>query len=117
MARTQIPVTDITRLGVAGPTLVPADITNGHYFDNPGGNVFIEAISSTFPVNFTVLTGLVIEDEWAVADTLCTVSQANTSYYFGKFPANIFNVGGEDTSVYIDPAVSAVLQFRAWRAQ
>lgn len=117
MSRVQIPVTDITRLGVVGPTLVSADITNGHFFDNPGGNVFIEAISSTVPVSFTVLSSLIIENEWAVADTLCTISQANTSYYFGKFPANIFNVSGSDSSVYIDPAVSAVLQFRAWRAQ
>lgn len=117
MTRVQIPVTDITRLGVVGPTLTPADITNGHFFDNPAGNVFIEAISSTFPVSFTVRTALVIENEWAVADTLCTVSQANTSYFFGRFPANIFNVGDSDTSVYLDPAVSAVLQFRAWRAQ
>ena len=115
MARITLPVTDITRIITAPPAAYTSTGTDGFKFDNSSGDVFLEVISSTTAQQFTVQTGLVVENEWAVADTLATVSNANTTYYLGPFPQNIYNQDTTNNEVYVDPAVGAVLQFRAWR--
>lgn len=115
MARVTLSVTDITRIITAPPALYTATGSDGFKFDNSSGDVFLEVISSTTAQQFTVLTGLVIDDEWAVADTLATVSNANTTYFLGPFPQNIYNQDTVSHETYVDHAVGAVLQFRAWR--
>ena len=115
MARLTLPVTDISRLISTPPALFTATGTDGFKFDNSGGNVFLEIISSTTAQQFTVKTGLVVDNEWPVADDLVTISNAATTYYYGKFPTNIYNQPDETGYVYVDHAVSAVLQFRAWK--
>jgi hypothetical protein len=115
MARVTLPVTDITRLLVAAPAMYAATGSDGFKFENGSGDVFLEVISSTTAQQFTVLTGLVIDNEWAVADTLATVTQAAQTYMIGPFPQNIYNQDTVDNEVYVDHAVGAVLSFRAWR--
>lgn len=115
MARITLSVTDITRIITAPPALYDSTGVDGFKFDNSSGNVFLEVISSTTGQEFTVLTGLVVDNEWAVADTLASVSEANTTYYLGPFPQNIYNQDTVNNEVYVDPAVGAVLSFRAWR--
>ena len=115
MARIQLSVTDISRILTAPPSLYTATGTDGFYFDNSSGDVFLEAISSTTAQQFTVLTGLVVDGEWSVADDLVTVSNASTTYFYGKFPGNIYNQPDGTNQVWVDHSVSAVLQFRAWR--
>ncbi len=115
MARVTLSVTDITRILAAPPSLYTSTGVDGFKFDNASGNTFLEVISSTTAQQFTVLTGLVVDNEWAVADTLATVSNASTTYFLGPFPQNIYNQDTVDNQVYVDPAAGAVLQFRAWR--
>lgn len=115
MARITLPVNDVTRAIVALPSLITATGAEGLVFNNPGGNVFLEVISSTTGQQFTVLTGLILESQWAVADTLATITGANTTYYIGSFPPNIYNQDTVNNQIYVDHAVNAVLQFRAWR--
>ena len=115
MARITLPVTDIERILNTPPALFTATGSDGFKFDNSSGDVFLEVISSTTAQSFTVLTGLVLENEWPVADDLVNVSNAATTYYYGKFPQNIYNQPDEAGYVYVNHAVNAVLQFRAWR--
>jgi hypothetical protein len=115
MARITLPVTDISRIITSPPALTTATGAEGLKFANASGDVILEIISSTISQSLTIETGLVIESEWAVADTLANISNANTTYYLGPFPQNIYNQDTVDNLVYIDHAVNAVLQFRAWR--
>ena len=115
MARITLSVTDISRILSAPPALYTATGTDGFYFDNASGDVFLEVISSTTAQSFTVLTGLVVDNEWAVADDLVNVSNASTTYFYGNFPQNIYNQPDGSNQVWVDHDVSAVLQFRAWR--
>lgn len=115
MARPTLSVTDINRIITAPPALYTATGTDGFKFNNASGDVIIEVISSTIAQQFTVVTGLVLDQTWAVSDTLASVSNANTTYYLGPFPQNIYNQDTVNNEVYVDHAVSAVLQFRAWR--
>jgi len=114
MPRVTLSVTDISRILTPAPALYTSTGTAGFKFENASGDVFLEVISSTTAQQFTVLTGLVLDNEWAVADTLATVSNASTTYMIGPFPQNIYNQPSS-TEVWVDPAVGAVLQFRAWR--
>jgi len=115
MARITLSVTDISRILTTPPALYTSTGTDGFKFDNSSGDVFLEIVSSTTAQQFTVQTGLVLEGEWNVVDDLVTVSNANTTYYMGPFPQNIYNQDTTSNEVYVDPAVGAVLQFRAWR--
>lgn len=115
MARTTLSVTDISRIITTPPALLNATGLDGIKFNNASGDVFLEIISSTTGQQFTVLTGLVLDNLWNVSDTLATISNANTTYYLGPFPQNIYNQQDGTNDVYIDHAVNAVLQFRAWR--
>lgn len=115
MARLTLPVTDISRILAAPPSLFTATGSDGFKFNNASGDVFLEIVSSTTAQQFTVLTGLVLDDLWDVSDTLVSVSNANTTYYLGPFPQGIYNQEDGSNEVYVDHAVSAVLQFRAWR--
>ncbi len=115
MARIELSVTDIERIMNTPPALFTATGTDGFKFDNTLGNTFLEIISSTTAQSFTVKTGLVVDNEWPVADDLVNVSNAAETYFYGSFPQNIYNQPDEAGMVYVDHDVSAVLQFRAWR--
>jgi hypothetical protein len=115
MARLTLPVNTITRTLTAPPALFTATGPDGFQFDNTTGRVFLEVVSSTTGQQFTVQTGLVLENEWSVVDTLVNVSAASTSYFIGPFPQNIYNQDYVSNLVYVDHATSAVLQFRAWQ--
>lgn len=114
--RLQLPVTDISQINL---TLPPGmyTVTNniGFYFDNSHGKVLLEVISSTTGQQFTVLTGLLINNEWAIADDLVNVSNANTRYFLEPYPRNIYNQPGGTNQIYVNHAINAILQFRAWR--
>src|SRR5574342_426742 len=104
MARINILINLIGRSITLPPSWVKATGAEGMIFSNNDGNIFLEVMSSTTAQQFTVLTGLVLENElsipeFAVADTLAVVSNANQTYPFGSFPPNIYNQPGT-TNVY-----------------
>lgn len=120
MARINIPINLIGRSITLAPSWVTATGAEGLIFSNNDGHIFLEVISTTTAQDFTVQTGLILQNElgvyeFAVADTNATISLANQSYMFGAFPPNIYNQPTNTTNVYIDHAVGAVLQMRAWK--
>lgn len=116
MARINIPVNDIGRNITLPPSWVTATGSEGMIFTNTGGNVFLEVLSSTTGQSFNVITGLVVDNEWSVSDDLINVSNANEIYKIGIYPANIYNQPSTQ-QVHINHSASAILQFKAWRAQ
>jgi hypothetical protein len=119
MARIPLPVNLIGRNITLPPSWVTATGAEGLIIAGNDGRIFIEVMSSTTAQAFTVQTGLALNNEFSipefsVADTNATVSNANTEYKFGPFMPTIFNQPSTQ-DVYIDHAISAVLQFRAWK--
>lgn len=117
MARINIPVNNIGRNITLPPSWVTATGAEGMVFTNLGGNVLLEVMSSTTGQSFNVVTGLVVDNEWSVADDLVNVSNANETYKLGPYPTNIYNQQDGSFQVYINHSVSAILQFKAWRLQ
>jgi len=101
MARGSIPVTAITRAGVAPPAETNGDATNNHTVNNDGKVIILVRNSNgastartvTFRVNKTV-------DGQAVASRAVSIP-AGASRYFGPFPVETY---GEDLLVDVDNA-------------
>ena len=117
MTRIEIPVNNIGRNITLPPSWVTATGSEGMFFVNQGGNVLLEVISSTTGQSFNVITGLIVDNEWTVADDLVNVSSADEVYKLGPYPTNIYNQLDGSLRVYIDHSASAILQFKAWRLQ
>lgn len=111
MPRGTIPVTTVTRSGVAPPTQTDADATNKHEMTN-NGRTIIEIVSSDAgpqTVEFEIPSGAV--DGQAVTPKSVAVP-AGATRITGPFPAGIYNqTGGK---LYVDPSVSTSLKFRAY---
>jgi hypothetical protein len=90
MARGTLPLTQITRDGVAAAAEVNGDATNGHQVTNDelvillvrNSNGASTARTITFETPGTV-------DSQAVADRTKSIP-AGTSQYFGPFPVNVY---------------------------
>lgn len=113
--RYEIPVHNIDRMLITNPP--PAyfsDSNIGFFFNNIGGDVYLEVFSSTISQSFTIQTEKIIDYEWHLEDVVYFVSNADTKYFIGPFPERIYDQPNT-TNVFVDHAVDAVLQFRAWR--
>lgn len=82
-----IPLTEITRAGVAPPTAVTGDTVNGHYFVNDGAAILTVAnsLGSTGTVTI-VLPNLY--DGQAVASRAVTIPANAVEHKIGPFPVS-----------------------------
>jgi hypothetical protein len=112
MARTVIPVTTISRAGVAPPSQTASDHSNGMYVAQNNGHVIFEIISTdagTQTVGFA-LPGT--PDGQAIADRTITLSAGGTAIC-GPYPPTYYNQ--TDGSLNINPSVNTTLKFRAYK--
>lgn len=85
MPRTAVPVTQITRAGVAAPTETNGDPTNNHTIPN-NGKMFLLVRNSGSTVARTVTLRLPgLTDGQAITPRTVSVAQS-TSRYIGPFP-------------------------------
>lgn len=112
MARVNVPVTVISRSGVAPPAQTNADSANGHYISLNDGTVWIEIVSSDAGAQTVAfkLPGLV--DGQALADKVVSVAAGATAIA-GPFPISSYNQS--DGSLWFNPSVSTTLKFRAYK--
>jgi hypothetical protein len=90
MARVQIPVTTLSRAGVAPPAQTNADATNNHLFVN-NGSTWLEIVSSdagSQHVDFSLVTQTV--DGVTVPPKTVTIA-AGATVLVGPWPANLYN--------------------------
>lgn len=112
MARVNVPVTTISRSGVAPPAQTNADSVNGHFISQNDGTIWIEIVSSdagSQTVAFK-LPGTI--DGQAIADKVVTVAAGATAIV-GPFPVSSYNQS--DASLWFNPSVSTTLKFRAYK--
>lgn len=110
MARVAIPVTEITRAGVAPPAQTDADSSNNMEFTNDG-DTFLEIVSSdagSQTVEFLIATEV---DDLSVTPRSVTVAAGDT-VLVGPFTAVYDQTGTK--LVYVNPSVSTTLKFRAY---
>lgn len=111
MARVQIPVTTVTKSGVAQPAQTTGDSVNGHYFLNDGTTILEIVSSDAGSQTVTIQTSKTV-DGYALADQTVTMA-AGTTQYVGPFTTGTFNQSGS-TQVYVDTTVSTTIKFRAF---
>lgn len=112
MARGTIPVTTITRAGVAPPSQTTANATDKHKIAANDGRTIIEIVSSdagSQTVAFEIPTSLV--DGQAVSPKTVTIPAGETRWA-GPFPKAIYNQSGGE--LFVNPSVSTTLKFRAY---
>lgn len=80
-----IPLTEITRAGVAPPTAVTGDVTNGHYFVNDGAAILTVANSLGVTGTVTVLLPNLYDGQ-AVASKAITIPANAVEHKIGPFP-------------------------------
>lgn len=116
MPRVQIPVRDILRVGVSPAVQVTADATNDHYIADNDGRVFLEVVSTDAATQAVTVITPVVEDGLQLEDLVFYVPPSGTRYS-GPYAIATFNqtAAGEENKVYVDPAVSTTLKFRAYR--
>lgn len=110
MARVQIPVTAVTKAGVAQQSQTNGDTSNGHYFTNDE-TTWLQIVSSDAgSQTVTIITSKIV-DGYALADQTITVA-AGATMYAGPFTSGTFNQAS--SQVYVDVSVSTTIKFRAW---
>jgi hypothetical protein len=111
--RTNIPVTQLTRAGVAPPAQTNADMTNGMAIAANSGRILVEIVSTDLgaqSVGFAI-PGLV--DGQAVADKTVAVP-AGATRLVGPFPPGTYNQ--DDNSLHLNPSLNgATLKLRAYK--
>mgnify|MGYP001566003466 FL=1 len=113
MARVNIPVTTITRDGVAPPSQVSSVAADDHVIDGNDGRVFLEVenVDAASAHTVTVLTPGTVAG-LAIADLAVSVPLSSIRW-IGPFPTTVFNQTGTD-DVHVDIA-TANLRFRAYK--
>jgi hypothetical protein len=115
MARSQIAVTEIDRVGVAAGAQTTADSANDHYFTGNDGRVLLEIVSTDAgaqtveiePNPALTVDGLTITN-------LSIAVPAGATRYVGPFRGNTFNQNSSG-DVYVNPSVSTTLKFRCYQ--
>jgi hypothetical protein len=112
MARTNIPVTQITVAGVA-PAAQVADPTNDHKIEGNDGRVLLELqnTSASESLTATIQTPRTVAGGVAVSEDEVTVPKESTRFA-GPFPPQTFNQS--NGQVYVD-LTSTSLKLRAFR--
>ncbi len=99
MPRVSVPVTQITRAGVAAPTEANGDPTNGHVISNNGRTILLVRNSGTTDRTVTLrLPGLT--DGQSITPRTVTVP-ASATRYIGPFPTDAY---GTQLQVDVDNA-------------
>lgn len=99
MARVNIPVTQITRSGVAPAAEVNGDATNNHTVNNDGRMFLLARNAGASTRTLTIRVNAMVDGQAVAART---VSLATTvSRYVGPFPVSQY---GEDLLVDVDNA-------------
>lgn len=100
MARVDLPLTEITRAGVAPAAEVTGDATNNHSFSNDG-EVFLLARNSAATATRTVTLRIAqTVDNQAVTSRTVAVP-ISVSRYIGPFPTDVW---GQTVNVDVDHA-------------
>lgn len=108
MARVEIPVTTITRDGVAGAETTAGDPANGHAVANTSGRTVIVVSNSSVDTaqDVTLVTQTVVDGQ-DVADRTVTVPFGETRY-IGGLPESVYG-----RAIHID-VTSSDLNFQAF---
>lgn len=115
MPRVQIPVTDITRAGVAPPAQTDADSVNDHYFINADSRVLLEIVSSDAgPQTVDLLPAPGFTADGLTVGNLSIAVPAGATRVCGPFRVSTFKQNAT-YHMYVDPSVSMTLKFRAYR--
>lgn len=109
MPRVAIPVTQITRAGVAAPTEVNGDATNNHVMGNDGRTFLLVRNSGSTVARVVTLRLSAMHDGQSVTPRTVSVPQS-TSRYIGPFPTGDY---GSQLQVDVDNAELKLLAFRA----
>jgi hypothetical protein len=112
--RLEIPVLDITRVGVAPAAQVASDHLNGMLVRDNDGRVFVEIISSDprpQSVGFAIAETV---DGQTVLNKIVSVP-AGATRYAGPFPEEFYNQ--DDDTLLVNPSVDTTLKLRAYRAE
>lgn len=118
MARSQIPVTTITRAGATPPSQTTADATNNHYIEGTDntGEWFLEVISSDAgSQSVTVVANPNLSSDGLTVSNLSITIAAGVTRLCGPFKPNTFKQPSDSNRVYVNPSVSTTLKFRAYR--
>jgi hypothetical protein len=85
MAATAVPVTEITRSGVAPPSATTGDTVNGHSIANDGSMYFSVANSLGVTGTVTITVPRLIDGQ-SVASRVITIPANATEHRIGPFP-------------------------------
>lgn len=112
MARTQIPVTTITRTGIPPDGGTNANMTDGMYFAN-NGRVYVEIVS-TDAAPQTVEFSIPTEVDGQTVPAREVAVPAGATRKAGPWPTGTYNQ--EDNTVYVDPSINgATLKIAAYK--
>lgn len=118
MARVVIPVTDVTRAGVAFPSAVTADATNDHYVTgvNNTGDWYLHIVSTDAgSQTVEIVANPDLTNDGLTVSNLSITVAAGATRIAGPFKPRTFRQGADSNNVYINPSVSTTLTFRAIR--
>jgi hypothetical protein len=89
MAATVVPVTEITRAGVAAPSAVTGDTVNGHAVANDG-NMHISVSNSAGSSGTVTISIYQTLDGLSAASKVVTVPNGAVEYRIGPFPTAVY---------------------------
>jgi hypothetical protein len=107
MAATVVPVTEITRAGVAPPTAVTGDTVNGHSVANDG-TMHITVANSLGSTGTVTLNIVQTVDGLAAAGKTVTIPANAVEHRIGPFPTGVYG----NTLTFTTSATT--LTFRAY---
>ncbi|WP_326728986.1 hypothetical protein [Streptomyces phaeochromogenes] len=107
MPRVSVPVTQITRVGVAAPAETNGDATNNHVVANNGKVVLLVRNSGSTVARTVTLRLPGITDGQSITPRTVSIAQS-TSRYIGPFPTGDY---GSQLQVDVDNAELKLLAF------
>lgn len=120
MPRVQIPVTTLTRAGVAPPAQTDADATNDHYInaaDFQNGDLVLEIVSSDAGAQTVeVVANPALSADGLTIGNLTISIPAGATRVCKQFKYQTFRQGADSNRMYLNPSVSTTLKFRAYKA-
>jgi hypothetical protein len=112
MARVVIPVTALSRAGVAPPAQTDADAVNNMEIDNNDGRVFVEIVSTDAGAQ-TVGFEIAESVDGVSVPAKSVAVPAGATRLAGPFPTDEYNHAGG--KVFVTPSVTTTLKFRAYQ--
>jgi hypothetical protein len=119
MPRVNIPVTTITRAGVAEPAQVTADATNDHYIsatDFANGDLEIEIESTdAAPQTVEIVANPDLNVDGLTVSNLTVSIPAGAIRRVAQLRYRSFRQPSDQNRMHLNPSVSTTLKFRAYR--